>query len=147
MACDTPAGRRFRRRTEVRQEGWMNFQPLRDPGSAGCWRSANSKRGHTLQVTVQHGTAPNFYLTHDRFFLEQKDRIKRSIAALCPWHQKVGYDEMTDHAFMTKDRMVHRTRFSSGWSVIVNYHTSKPYRAADGVTVKPLDWHQYRETE
>jgi len=89
---------------------------------------------------ILHGQAPNFYLTVDKFFVEQKDRIRKTIDTVCPWHEKVGYDEMIDHAYLAPDRMVQRTRFASGWAAIVNFSPDKPYTADDGASIKPLDF-------
>ncbi len=89
---------------------------------------------------ILHGQAPNFYLTVDAFFEEQHGRIKESIQTVCTWHEQVAYDELVDHRYLSDDRMVQETRFSSGSSVIVNFNTNKPYRTKQGTTIKPLGY-------
>ena len=42
-----------------------------------------------------------------------------------------SFDEMTNHQWLTKDRMVQRTEFSSGQAVIVNFG-NEPYTSKDG---------------
>lgn len=37
------------------------------------------------------------------------------------WHEKIGFDEMTDHRFLTENRLVQETQFSSGHAVVVNF--------------------------
>lgn len=49
------------------------------------------------------------------------DMIKLSEKYVSAFHSKIGYDEMTNHSFMTNDYLVEKTDFSSGYSVIVNY--------------------------
>lgn len=91
-------------------------------------------------LSILHGQAPNFYLTVDEFFEEQHARIKQSIDLVCPWHEKVGYDEMVDHEYLTDDRMVQQTRFSSGWTAIVNFSETETFVGAGGVKIGPLDF-------
>ncbi|OPZ11025.1 MAG: hypothetical protein BWZ10_02255 [candidate division BRC1 bacterium ADurb.BinA364] len=94
--------------------------------------------------SILHGQAPNFYLTVDAYFLEQRERIKQTIDALCPWHEKVALDEMIDHVWLTPDRMVQQTRFASGWAAIVNFDREKSYAGPNGVEIEPLDYSLFR---
>ena len=48
-------------------------------------------------------------------------RYLRTYRDVCGWHEKIGFDEMTDHRLLTSDRLVQETRFSSGWNVVVNF--------------------------
>jgi len=42
---------------------------------------------------------------------------------VCGWHEKIGFDEMTDHRFLSDDRLVQETRFRNGRGIIVNFST------------------------
>jgi hypothetical protein len=45
----------------------------------------------------------------------------QSYKNVCPWLQKVGYDELLSHRFVTEDHKVQATEFSSGKKVVVNF--------------------------
>lgn len=90
---------------------------------------------------ILHGQAPNLYLTVDKFVEEQSERIRETMETVCPWHEKVGYDEMVDHKYLTQNRMVQQTRFANGWTAVVNFSESETFETADGVKVGPLDYH------
>jgi hypothetical protein len=61
-----------------------------------------------------------------------------SYRKVCGWNARVGLDEMLAHEYLTADRSVQRTRWSTGVSVVVNFG-GKPFRAA-GVEVPPRDF-------
>lgn len=50
-----------------------------------------------------------------------KDRYLQTYRNVCGWHEQIGFDEMTDHRFLSKDRLVQEIRFSSGQAVVVNF--------------------------
>jgi hypothetical protein len=54
--------------------------------------------------------------------------------------RQVGYQEMTDHRFLTKDRSVQQTVFPNGVTITVNFG-STPFQLPDGVVVKPTGYH------
>ena len=66
------------------------------------------------------------------------DRIK----TLNQVTEKVAYDEMLSHEFLSEDGMVQRTAFSSGLQVTVNFSKEKSYDV-DG---EPLEPQAYRLT-
>ena len=47
---------------------------------------------------------------------------------------------MVDHEYLTDDRMVQQTRFSSGWTAIVNFSETETFVGAGGVKIGPLDF-------
>ena len=97
--------------------------------------------------TILHGQAVNVDLCVDEFFLEQKERIKQTFDTVCAWHEKVGYDELLDHVYLTPDRMVQQTRFSSGWTAIVNFSETETYRSKNGAAIEPLSYQTRHEKE
>ena len=65
-----------------------------------------------------------------------RDRYLQTYRNVCGWHEKIGFDEMTDHRVLSPDRLVHETRFSSGWTVVVNFGVTA-WRDDMGVVVQP----------
>ncbi len=54
------------------------------------------------------------------------------------WHEKIATSEMLDHKFLTEDRNLEQTTFSSGCSIVCNF-SDKPQQA-DGKTVPPYGY-------
>lgn len=85
---------------------------------------------------VLYGTPPMF-MFHRGLWQKEKERFVRSYNTICPTVRDVGYEEMTDHRFLTQDRSVQQTTFANGTKVTVNFGTT-PYRLPDGDAVAPL---------
>lgn len=66
------------------------------------------------------------------------ERYMRTYRDVCGWHEQIGFDEMTDHKFLTEDRKVQQTTFSNGKSVIVNFGDER--YESNGMTVEPMDY-------
>ena len=65
------------------------------------------------------------------------DRILQTYRNVCvATLEKVGGVEMTDHTWLTPDRMVQQTTFANGYRVVVNFRDKEAYRCEDGVAVK-----------
>ena len=77
---------------------------------------------------------------YDDYWEAKADRFVRTYNQISPWHEKIGFDEMPDHKFLTPDRRVQPTWFSSGWTIIVNFDPAKPYRAEDDIMVSPSSY-------
>lgn len=88
---------------------------------------------------VLYGTPPMFMFNRD-LWQKNRERFVQSYKNTCPIVRAVGYAEMTDHRFLTKDRSVQQTVFSNGVTVTVNFG-STPYRMADGTEVKAMGFH------
>ncbi|HEX8235249.1 MAG TPA: hypothetical protein VF600_04780 [Abditibacteriaceae bacterium] len=56
---------------------------------------------------------------------------------LSPVVQRLGYDEMLSHEFLTADHAVQRTRWKSGAETIVNFGPNT-FKISGGREVKPL---------
>lgn len=82
-----------------------------------------------------YGTAPMFMFDRARWDADRA-RYVRSYAATVPVARATGYSEMLDHAWLTPDHAVQRTRFAGGVSVTVNFG-DRPWSDAAG-TIAPL---------
>lgn len=69
---------------------------------------------------ILYGSAPLWSIDRSRWQEYEKSFIE-SYNRVCPWLQKVGYDEMLRHAFITPDGKIQMSEFSSGNSVVVNF--------------------------
>ncbi|OHB78316.1 MAG: hypothetical protein A2Z25_22950 [Planctomycetes bacterium RBG_16_55_9] len=88
---------------------------------------------------ILYGTPPMFMFTR-QVWEQYKDRFVQSYKNVCPIARAVGYAEMTDHRFLTKDRDVQQTTFANGVSITVNFG-EKPYPLGDGHVVAPMSSH------
>ncbi len=68
------------------------------------------------------------------------DRYLQTYRNVCGWHEEIGFEEMTDHRFLSKDRLIQETRFSSGQAVVVNFG-SKAWDDPRGFRVPSLAFH------
>jgi hypothetical protein len=84
---------------------------------------------------VLYGVPPMFMFNRRRWE-EQRPRFVQSYLNTCPHVRKVGYQEMTDHRFLTRDRQVQQTAFANGVTITVNFGPTE-YRLSDGTVVKP----------
>jgi len=92
------------------------------------WEDANH---HTPEIwwkkdlfNILYGSAPLWSLDHDRWE-RFKNTFIQSYKNICPWLQQIGYDEMLTHRFLSADRKVQETVFSSGRKAIVNFSESE----------------------
>lgn len=72
---------------------------------------------------ILYGTAPLWSIDQERWEA-YKNTFIESYQNICPWLQKIGYDEMVSHSFVTSDHKVQETFFSSGKRVVVNFGDS-----------------------
>jgi hypothetical protein len=106
------------------------------------WGDYNNKLPALWQkrdlFNILYGTAPMFMF--DRKFWEQnKEHFAQSYKNICTVTRAVGYAEMTDHQFLTRDRDVQQTKFANGVTVTVNFG-EKPYRLPDGKEIQPMSY-------
>ncbi len=125
--------------------------------SVYCTRRWNQDPGRDRSLWDRHdlmnilyGTAPLFFMhpkagnvIGSRQWRKVKDRYLQTYRNVCGWREKIGFDEMTGHRFLSTDRLVQETRFSSGWGVVVNF-SDHSWRGADGVSVPA---HSFRTFE
>lgn len=70
-----------------------------------------------------------------------RERLLESYRNTCKLHEQTGLDEMMTHEWLTEDRSVQKTTFSSGTMVIANFDEQKTYDLKDGdtrYTIAPL---------
>lgn len=71
-----------------------------------------------------YGVPATFFGSYNEF-AGMDEKIAMSNKYVSAFHSKIGFDEMTDHCFLTNDYLVEKTEFSSGNSIIVNYGNSQ----------------------
>ncbi len=73
-----------------------------------------------------------------------KDRYLQTYRDVCGWHEKIGFDEMLDHQFLSDDRLVQQSCFSSGWTVVVNF-SDDAWKDTRGFLVKAHSHYTFQE--
>jgi hypothetical protein len=87
---------------------------------------------------VLYGVPPMFMF--DRNLWETtKARFVSSYQNTCPHVRRVGYQEMTDHRFLTPDRNVQQTRFANGVVITVNFGQAD-YALSDKRIIKSMSY-------
>ncbi|GIX50284.1 MAG: hypothetical protein KatS3mg132_478 [Limisphaera sp.] len=125
------------------QVGWQYRLPLWELVYHDCvvahwyWGDYSNKLPELWDLrdlfNLLYGTPPMFMFDR-KLWSEQKDRFVQSYLTVCPVVRRVGYQEMTDHRFLTPDRSVQQTRFGNGIAITVNFGDSA-WRSPDGVVV------------
>lgn len=90
------------------------------------WRWEDSNH-HTPELwwkkdlfNILYGTAPMWSFDRSRWEEYEKTFIE-SYNNVCSWLQKVCYDELLSHSFITPDGKIQLSEFSSGNRVVVNF--------------------------
>ncbi len=83
-----------------------------------------------------YATPPMFMFTRD-LWQKDKARFVQSYQNTCPTVRELGYTEMTNHQFLTRDRTVQQTSFANGTTITVNFGTAA-FPMRDGAPVVPL---------
>lgn len=83
--------------------------------------------------SLLYGNPPMFFLNREAY-LRERERIAETCREVCAWTRRVGYAEMTSHRFVTPNRHVQETTFSTGDRIVVNFG-DPPYVLPDGTTV------------
>lgn len=89
--------------------------------------------GRKVLLNLLHGTPP-MYRLYASEFKAHRDAIAQTHRLLSPWGRRVGYDEMISHRFVTADRLVQETRFSSGAGICVNFGRT-PFKVSETVVI------------
>jgi hypothetical protein len=104
------------------------------------WRWEDASH-HTPEIwwkkdlfNILYGSAPLWSIDRDRWE-SYKNTFIQSYNNICPWLQKIGYDEMLSHRFVTIDHSVQETVFSSGKRAVVNFGNSE--YIYEGKTINP----------
>lgn len=83
---------------------------------------------------------PPMFMFDRRVWKQEKARFVQSYRNTCPYVRQVGYEEMTDHRFLTGDRNVQQTTFANGVTITVNF-AEVPFKLTDEITVPALGFH------
>lgn len=86
-----------------------------------------------LLLNMLCGNVP-LYRMNSSEYAKSKEPIAQTHRLTSPWGRRVGYDEMLSHRFLSGDRLVQETRFSSGVGICVNFG-QKPFKTAKGVEI------------
>lgn len=110
------------------------------------WRNSNHRIAGFWNVhdlyNILYGSMPLWNLNREYWEAHQQ-QFAQSYRNVSGWWRKVAMDEMTDHRWLTQDRKVQQSDFSSGWSVIVNFGDSV-HLTAGGEEVSPGSFHTFR---
>jgi len=88
--------------------------------------------------------APQNNNTIDSAAWKPNGRCLQSYRDVCGWHEKVGFDEMTYHRFLSSDRLVQESRFGSGYAVVVNFG-DRPWEDPRGFSVPPRGYRTFKK--
>ena len=81
-----------------------------------------------------YGTTPLFWMNGTGYrHPEETHRMLRTFHDTCKLHETVAFEPMTDHAFLSEDRTLQRTRFGNGTEVVVNF-SGEPRKYANNDT-------------
>ena len=92
---------------------------------------------------ILYGTPPMFMFTR-QVWNKYKDRFVQSYKDVCNVARAVGYAEMTDHRFLTRDRNIQQTSFANGTTITVNF-SNESYRLPNGEKLKSMGYHLMAE--
>ncbi|MEM1515357.1 MAG: glycoside hydrolase [Thermoproteota archaeon] len=100
-------------------------------------------------LNILYGTMPLWMPINLEFWNKHRSLFLKSYQNVCTVFRQVGYDEMISHEFLTSDRKVQRTVFSSGVQIIVNFgdlefHYNGWVLPKDGFLAIGEDWIAYR---
>jgi hypothetical protein len=83
---------------------------------------------------ILYGSAPLWSIDQDRWE-SFKVTFVESYNKICPWLQQICYDELVSHRFVSPDRKIQETQFSSGKRAVVNFGDT-PY-TFEGKIIEP----------
>jgi hypothetical protein len=95
--------------------------------------------------SVLSATPPMYRTTADHIG-KYREQITRTQHYVSDWVKQVAFDAMTNHRFLTADRTVQESSFSSGRGVAVNFG-EKDFTTSDGHIVRPRDYVMFTQTQ
>lgn len=93
---------------------------------------------------ILHGTPPLFWLNETGYGWDRhRERMLLSYRRTSALHERIGFDEMLSHEYLTPDRAVQRTRFAGGAECVVNFSaTPRTYHGkGETVVLAPLGYY------
>jgi len=100
-------------------------------------------------LNILYGTMPLWMPVNLEFWNKYRSDFLKSYQNVGAIFRQVGYDEMVKHEFLTSDRKVQRTEFSSGTQIVVNFGESEFHYEdwilpSNGFIAIGKDWLAYR---
>ncbi|MCX7012413.1 MAG: DUF5696 domain-containing protein [Candidatus Sumerlaeota bacterium] len=89
-------------------------------------------------INILLGNMPLWNLSLDEW-QRKKDQYVQSYEKIKAVRDKVGFEDMINHCWLTDDRRVQRADYANGYSVIVNFG-DKSFRTQSGRTVEPQSY-------
>ena len=92
---------------------------------------------------ILYGTVPMFWLNETGYgWYRHRDRLLLSYKRTCSLHERIGFEEMLSHTFLTPDRAVQQTVFGDGTECTVNFGQTPKTILIGGrrVTLAPLGY-------
>ena len=92
-----------------------------------CWYTGDSmskvmRYWKTKELlTILYGAMNLAFPCNEDFWEKYKDKYLRSIKVTGWVFEKVGYEKMESHEYISNDRFVQKTRFSNGTTIVVNF--------------------------
>ena len=81
---------------------------------------------------ILYGTMPLLWADEKGYgWNRNRARFLETVRNVCNFHERVAFEEMLTHEYLSEDRAVQRTRFSGGGVAVVNYG-DKPRTYRDG---------------
>ena len=87
---------------------------------------------------ILYATPPLWMISRAKW-PKYRDRWLQCYRDVCPIVKRVADREMLDHAFLTPDHTVQRTRFAGGLEITVNFG-AEPAKLQTGETLAPMRW-------
>jgi len=72
-------------------------------------------------LTILYGAMQLIFPPNVEYWEENKAKFLWSIRVTSEVFEKVGYAQMTRHEYISEDRLVQKTEFSNGYSIVVNF--------------------------
>ena len=71
---------------------------------------------------ILYGTMPLLWADNKGYgWNRNRARFLETVRNVCHFHERVGFDELLTHEYLSEDRAVQRTRFSGGGVAVVNF--------------------------
>ncbi|MBM4048200.1 MAG: hypothetical protein FJ279_24115, partial [Planctomycetes bacterium] len=78
---------------------------------------------------------PPMWMFNAQMWAKHKERFLQCYRNTCPQLERLGYEELLTHEFLTPDHAVQRTRFADGTTIVVNF-SDKDHDLGEGRVVK-----------
>ena len=110
------------------------------PASIHLCRTPQPLGDHDIEgaqiLLVAHGQPPVDFderkeprAAHIDGWNRHRERFLETCRNTCKLHEVIGFEEMLSHEFLSADRLLQRTRFAGGATVVANFGAeAQPYR-------------------